>query len=52
MMDGILWEGLQVMLAGLAAWIVEKFKTWSDCHGNVETRFTKDELLTNICIYW
>jgi microsomal epoxide hydrolase len=38
--------------AGLAAWIVEKFRTWSDSGGDVETRFTKDELLTNITIYW
>lgn len=38
--------------AGLAAWIVEKFHTWSDCGDDVETRFTKDELLTNIMIYW
>jgi pimeloyl-ACP methyl ester carboxylesterase len=38
--------------AGLAAWIVEKFLTWSDSGGNVETKFTKDELLTNITIYW
>jgi len=38
--------------AGLAAWIVEKFRRWSDCGGNVETRFTKDELLTTITIYW
>jgi len=38
--------------AGLAAWIVEKFRRWSDCHGNVERRFTKDELLTNLTIYW
>ena len=38
--------------AGLAAWIVEKFRTWSDCHGDVERRFTKDELLTNVMIYW
>ena len=37
---------------GLAAWIVEKFRTWSDCEGNVERRFSKDELLTNITIYW
>jgi pimeloyl-ACP methyl ester carboxylesterase len=37
---------------GLAAWIVEKFRTWSDCDGDVERRFTKDELLTNITIYW
>jgi microsomal epoxide hydrolase len=38
--------------AGLAAWIVEKFRTWSDCDGDVEQRFTKDELLTNIMLYW
>jgi pimeloyl-ACP methyl ester carboxylesterase len=38
--------------AGLAAWIVEKFRTWSDCNGQVESRFTKDELLTNIMLYW
>jgi microsomal epoxide hydrolase len=38
--------------AGLAAWIVEKFRTWSDCNGEVESRFTKDELLTNIMLYW
>ena len=38
--------------AGLAAWIVEKFRSWSDSGGDVEKRFTKDELLTNIMIYW
>ena len=38
--------------AGLAAWIVEKFRTWSDSGGNVEKHFSKDELLTNITIYW
>ena len=38
--------------AGLAAWIVEKFRTWSDSDGDVEKRFTKDELLTNVTIYW
>jgi pimeloyl-ACP methyl ester carboxylesterase len=37
---------------GLAAWIVDKFQRWSDCHGDVETRFTKDELLTNVMLYW
>lgn len=37
---------------GLAAWIVEKFRTWCDCDGNPEKAFTKDELLTNIMIYW
>jgi microsomal epoxide hydrolase len=37
---------------GLAAWIVEKFQGWSDCHGDVESRFSKDFLLTNVMIYW
>jgi len=37
---------------GLAAWIVEKFRSWSDCDGDIERRFTKDELLTNLTIYW
>jgi|SRR5216683_4465683 len=37
---------------GLAAWIVEKFHTWCDCDGNPEHVFTKDELLTNIMLYW
>jgi len=38
--------------AGLAAWIVEKFRSWSDVDGAVEKKFTKDELLTNIMLYW
>ena len=38
--------------AGLAAWIVEKFRTWCDCNGDPETVFSKDELLTNISLYW
>jgi pimeloyl-ACP methyl ester carboxylesterase len=37
---------------GLAAWIVEKFRSWADCAGDVERVFSKDELLTNIAIYW
>jgi pimeloyl-ACP methyl ester carboxylesterase len=37
---------------GLAAWMVDKFRTWSDCDGDVERRFTKTELLTTISIYW
>jgi microsomal epoxide hydrolase len=44
--------GLNDSPAGLAAWIVEKFRTWSDCQGEIERRFTKDELLTNIMLYW
>lgn len=44
--------GLNDSPVGLAAWIIEKFRTWSDCHGEIERRFSKDELLTNIMIYW
>ena len=44
--------GLNDSPAGLAAWIVEKFRTWSDCGGDVESSFTKDQLLTNIMLYW
>lgn len=38
--------------AGMAAWIIEKFRRWSDCDGDLESVFTKDELLTNLTIYW
>ncbi len=44
--------GLNDSPAGLAAWIVEKFRAWSDCRGDIESRFTKDELLTTVTIYW
>src|SRR6266516_4198191 len=44
--------GLADSPAGLAAWIAEKFRAWSDCDGDVERRFTKDELLTTITLYW
>ena len=37
---------------GLAAWIVEKYRSWCDCDGNPETRFSKDDLLTTLTIYW
>ena len=37
---------------GLAAWIVEKFRAWSDCGGDVETAFGRDALLANIALYW
>lgn len=37
---------------GLAAWIAEKFFSWSDTHGDMENSFSYDELLTNIMIYW
>jgi microsomal epoxide hydrolase len=44
--------GLNDSPAGLAGWIVEKWRTWSDCAGDIESVYTKDELLTNIMIYW
>ncbi|HEY0495316.1 MAG TPA: epoxide hydrolase [Kutzneria sp.] len=47
-----LGAGLADSPAGLAAWIVEKFRAWSDCGGDVESVFSKDELLTDITLYW
>lgn len=44
--------GLTDSPAGLAAWIVEKLRAWSDCGGDLERSFTRDEILTNITIYW
>lgn len=41
---------LQDSPSGLAAWIVEKFREWSD--GDIETAFTMDRLLDNITAYW
>lgn len=38
--------------AGLAAWIVEKLRRWSDCGGDVERAFSKDWILTNLMFYW
>lgn len=38
--------------AGQAAWIVDKFRSWSDCNGDLRTRFSYDELLTTISLYW
>jgi pimeloyl-ACP methyl ester carboxylesterase len=44
--------GLNDSPAALAAWIVDKFWAWSDHGGKLENSFTKDELLTNVMIYW
>jgi pimeloyl-ACP methyl ester carboxylesterase len=44
--------GLTDSPAGQLAWIVEKFKTWSDCGDDLESSFTKDELLDNVMVYW
>jgi pimeloyl-ACP methyl ester carboxylesterase len=44
--------GLSDSPAGLAAWIIEKFRGWSGCSGDLRQSFSQDELLTNIMIYW
>jgi hypothetical protein len=44
--------GLNDSPAGLAAWIVDKFWAWSDHGGDLNNSFTKDELLTNVMVYW
>jgi len=44
--------GLNDSPMGLASWIVEKFQKWSDCEGDVWRRFTRDELLANVTLYW
>jgi microsomal epoxide hydrolase len=44
--------GLTDSPAGLAAWIIEKFRAWSDCGGDVESVFSKDQLLADIALYW
>jgi len=37
---------------GLAAWLIDKYRDWADCDGVVERRFTHDELLTHVSLYW
>ena len=44
--------GLTDSPAGLAAWIVEKFRIWTDCGGDVESVLSKDRMLANISLYW
>ena len=38
--------------AGLLAWIIDKYRDWSDCGGDLETRWDKDTLLTVATLYW
>ncbi len=38
--------------AGLLAWIIEKFRTWSDCDGHPENCFSREQLITNVMVYW
>ncbi len=38
--------------AGLLGWTVEKFQSWSDCDGDLESCFTRDQIITNVMLYW
>jgi pimeloyl-ACP methyl ester carboxylesterase len=44
--------GLVDSPAALCAWIVEKFRTWTDCAGHPENAVSRDELLDNVMLYW
>ncbi len=44
--------GLTDSPAGQAAWILEKFWSWTDCDGHPENALSRDEMLDNIMLYW
>lgn len=44
--------GLTDSTAGLAGWLVEKFRRWTDCGGNPENALSRDEMLADISLYW
>jgi pimeloyl-ACP methyl ester carboxylesterase len=44
--------GLTDSPAGLAAWILEKWRSWGDTRGELESRFGRDFLLTLVTLYW
>jgi pimeloyl-ACP methyl ester carboxylesterase len=44
--------GLNDSPVGLAAWVLEKWRSWADSHGDLTTRFSRDFLLTTLTIYW
>jgi len=44
--------GLTDHLPAFAAWIVEKFRAWSDCGGDVESAISRDRMLADISLYW
>ncbi|KQX22634.1 MULTISPECIES: epoxide hydrolase family protein [unclassified Sphingomonas] len=37
---------------GLCAWLVEKRRTWGHTRGEIESRFSKDDMLTTVMLYW
>lgn len=44
--------GLSDSPAGLAGWLMEKFRAWSDCQGDLKQSFSEDEIITHIMVYW
>jgi pimeloyl-ACP methyl ester carboxylesterase len=44
--------GLTDSPAGLAAWLVEKFRSWTDNDGTIESAISRDDMLSNIALYW
>lgn len=44
--------GLSDSPVGLGAWILDKWRDWSDCNGDLRSRFTDDQLLTVVSLYW
>lgn len=44
--------GLTDSPAGQCAWILEKFKAWTDCDGHPENVISRDTMLDNISLYW
>jgi len=45
-------DGLNDSPIGLAAWLTEKFQRWSDCDGDLDACYTRDEMITNAMVYW
>jgi pimeloyl-ACP methyl ester carboxylesterase len=44
--------GLSDSPVGLLAWMVEKYRAWSDCEGNLFTRWSEEDILTQVSLYW
>ncbi len=44
--------GLADSPSGQAAWILEKFWAWTDCHGHPENAISRDDMLDNVMLYW
>ncbi|MGH9486640.1 MAG: epoxide hydrolase family protein [Terriglobales bacterium] len=44
--------GLNDSPAALAAWMLDRFRNWSDCDGQLTPYFQIDDLLANVALYW